>query len=190
MKLRTLCAMDLHHIHTTCEAQTSGGQVICRKDLPTERRHLLEMVQSVPGPAGVVIEEGPMADWALRTLQPFVAEVVVCDPRRNRLISAGGDKTDVLDPGKLIELYRNQSLRPVHHPARQSMMDLRAWVWTYQDQVKLVTAAKNKLKAAFRAAGLPPRGTYLQPPGTRRLAREVVAGRGARPSRGVVRQPG
>ncbi len=80
MKLRTLCAMDLHHIHTTFEAQTVGGQVLCRKDLPTERRHLLEMVQSVPGPAGVVIEESPMADWVLRTIQPFVAEVVVCDP--------------------------------------------------------------------------------------------------------------
>jgi transposase len=168
MKLRTLCAMDLHHIHTTFEAQTSGGQVICRKDLPTERRHLLEMVQSVPGPAGVVIEESPMADWALRTIQPFVAEVVVCDPRRNRLISAGGDKTDVLDPGKLIALYRNQALRPVHHPARQSMLDLRAWVWAYQDQVKLVTAAKNKLKAAFRAAGLQYAEGHIYSPQERR----------------------
>jgi transposase len=154
MKLRTLCAMDLHHTHTAFEAQTRRGEVICRKDLSTERRHLIEMVGSVPGPAGVAIEEGPMTDWALRTIQPYVAEVLVCDPRRNRLISEDGDKTDGIDPGKLIELYRNQSLRPVHHPTHQSIMDLRAWVWAYQDQVKLVTAAKNKLKAAFRAAGL------------------------------------
>jgi transposase len=95
-----------------------------------------------------------MADWAMRVLQPYVAEVIVCDPRRNHLITKDGDKTDEVDPGKLNELYRLGALRPVHHPVRQSMADLRAWVWVYLDQVKLVTAAKNKLKATFRAAGL------------------------------------
>jgi transposase len=100
----------------------------------------------------VILEEGPMADWAMRVMQLY-AEVLVCDPRRNRLL-ADGDKTDDIDPGKLIELYRNHSLRAVHHPVRQSTMDLRAWVWCYHDQVKLVTAAKNKLKAAFRALGV------------------------------------
>lgn len=87
-------------------------------------------------------------------MRPYVDEVIVCDPRRNRLITDDGDKTDHLDPGKLIELYRLGALRPVHHPHRQSMMDLRAWVWAYHDQVELVTAAKNKIKAAFRMAGI------------------------------------
>jgi len=154
MKLRTYCALDLHHSHTTFEAQTAKGMVICRRDVPTERRYLVDLTRSLPGPKGVVLEESPMADWAMRVLQPYVAEVIVCDPRRNRLITKDGDKTDDVDPGKLNELYRLGALRPVHHPARQSMADLRAWVWAYHDQVKLVTAAKNKLKAAFRAAGL------------------------------------
>jgi len=154
MKLRSYCALDLHHSHTTFEAQTAKGVVISRRDVPTERRHLIDLAQSVPGPKGIVIEESPMADWAMRVLEPYVTEVIVCDPRRNRLISHDGDKTDDIDPGKLNELYRLGAVRPVHHPTRQSMADLRAWVWTYHDQVKLVTAAKNKLKAAFRAAGL------------------------------------
>jgi hypothetical protein len=34
------------------------------------------------------------------------------------------------------------------------MMDPPAWVWTYHDQVALMTAAKNKIKATFRAAGV------------------------------------
>jgi transposase len=149
-----LCAFDLHHSHCTFEAQTAGGnKVLCHRDLDTERDALIEAVKLVPGPKGVVIEEGPMADWAMRVVQAHVDEVVVCDPRRNRLLS-DGDKTDHLDPGKLIELYRNGALKRVHHPEKQSMMDFRAWVWVYLDQVKLVTAAKNKLKAAFRAAGL------------------------------------
>jgi transposase len=154
VKLRTYCAMDLHHSHTVFEAQTAGGQVICHKDVLTERQPLIELAKSVPGPKGIALEEGPMADWAMRVLQPYSAEVIVCDPRRNRLIAEDGDKTDDIDAGKLIELYRLGSLRPIHHPCKQSMMDMRGWMWSYCDQVKLVVAAKNRLKAAFRAAGL------------------------------------
>ncbi len=154
MILRTYCAMDLHHKHTVIEAQTSRGGVLLHRDGPTEPSYLIGTVQAVRGPKGMVIEEGPMADWAMRMVQPYVDEVIVRDPRRNRLIVEDGDKTDDIDPGKLIELYRLGALRPVHHPRHQSMMDLRAWVWTYYDQVELATAAKNKIKAAYRMAGV------------------------------------
>ena len=154
MMLRTYCAMDLHHKHTVIEAQTRKGAVLLHRDGPTEPSYLITAVKAVPGPKGMVIEEGPMADWAMRVVQPYVEEVIVCDPRRNRLITHDGDKTDDIDPGKLIELYRLRALRPVHHPRHQSMMDLRGWVWAYYDQVELVTAAKNKIKAAFRMAGI------------------------------------
>jgi transposase len=146
--------MDLHHKHIVFEAQTARGGVVLHRDLPTGRRALIEAVKAVRGPKGVAIEEGTMADWAMRVIRPYVAEVVVCDPRRNRLIVEDGDKTDDIDPGKLIELYRLGSLRPVHHPERQSMADLRAWVWAYHDQVKLVVAAMNKIKAALRWEGV------------------------------------
>ena len=154
MKLRSYCAMDLHHKHTVLEAQTEQGRVMSHRDVPTEPSHLVAFVKGIRGPKGLALEEGPMADWAMRVVQPYVDEVIVCDPRRNRLIAAGDDKADEIDPGTLIQLYRAGALRPVHHPARQSMVDLRGWVWAYDDQVQLVTAAKNKIKAAFRAAGL------------------------------------
>ena len=128
--------------------------MLLQRDVATEPTYMIEALKAVRGPKGVVIEEGPMADWVMRVVQPYVSEVIVCDPRRNRLICDDGDKSDSIDTTKLIELYRLGSLRRVHHPHRQSMMDLRAWVWTYHDQVGLVTAAKNKLKAAFRAAGV------------------------------------
>lgn len=164
MILRTYCAMDLHHKHTVIEAQTPKGGVLLHRDGPTEPSYLIGTVQAVRGPKGMVIEEGPMADWAMRVVQPYVDEVIVCDPRRNRLIVDDGDKTDDIDPGKLIELYRLGALRPVHHPRHQSMMDLRAWVWAYDDQVELVTAAKNKIKAAYRMAGLQYDGVNVYPP--------------------------
>ena len=100
-----------------------------------------------------MIEEGPMANLAMRLIKPYVQEVIVCEPRRNRLVTDDEDKSNLIDPGRLIKLYRLGVPRAVHHPQRQSMMDLRAWVWAYQDQMALVRAAKNKIKAALRMAG-------------------------------------
>jgi transposase len=153
MKLRHYIAMDMHCSHTTLEAQTRGGRVVQRLDLATEAQVLIDTVKSIPGPRGVVIEESTMADWGYRLLKPFANEVVVCDPRRNKLVS-DGDKDDSVDPGKLVELYRLGALRAVHHPERRSMMDQRRWVWLYHDQVELTVAAKNKIKAAYRFHGV------------------------------------
>jgi transposase len=114
---------------------------------------LIDAVKAFRGPVGVVIEECNMADWAYRTLRPYAEEIVVCDPRRNRLI-VEGDKDDSVDPGKLCELYRLGALRSVHHPRTRQAVDLRRWVWLYHDQVELVVAAKNKIKAAYRFNGI------------------------------------
>ena len=155
MKIEIYMAMDVHHTHTVIEAQTAGGRVIFHRDVPTEPHYLIEALKSVRGPKGVVIEEGPMADWVMRVIKPYVSEVIICDPYRNRLICGDDqDKSDHIDPGNLITLYRMGKLRAVHHPEHQSMMDLRRWVWLYCDQVELATAAMNKIKAVYREEGI------------------------------------
>ena len=155
MKLKHYIALDLHHTHTVVEAQTFSGGLILHRDIPTEPVYLTDSVKSVRGPKGVVIEEGPMSDWAMRVLKPYVSEVIICDPHRNRLICGDDqDKNDHLDPGNLITLYRTGQLRPVHHPQHQSMMDLRRWVWLYHDLVDLAAAAMNKIKASYREVGI------------------------------------
>ena len=155
MKLKHYIALDLHHTHTVVEAQTAKGAVVLHRDIPTEPVHLRSAMKSVRGPAGVTIEEGPMSDWAMRVIKPYVSEVIICDPYRNRLICGGDqDKNDHIDPGNLITLYRAGQLRAVHHPHHQSMMDLRRWVWLYHDLVDLSAAAMNKIKASYREAGI------------------------------------
>lgn len=155
MKLNHYIALDLHHTHTVMEAQTAKGGIVLHRDIPTESAYLIDSVKRLRGPKGVVIEEGPMADWAMRVLKPYVSEVIICDPHRNRLI-CGDDqnKNDHLDPGNLITLYRTGQLRAVHHPEHQSMMDLRRWVWLYHDLVDLAAAAMNKIKASYREVGI------------------------------------
>jgi len=64
--------MDLHHKHVVFEARTARGGLILHRDLPTERSPLIEAIRNVPGPKGVVIEEGGMADWAMHEISPAI----------------------------------------------------------------------------------------------------------------------
>jgi len=59
-------------------------------------------------------EEGTWAAWLYDLLQPQVARVLVCDPRRNAL-SKEGNKGDKVDARKLADLLRTGMLRPVYH---------------------------------------------------------------------------
>ncbi len=52
-----------------------------------------------------------MAGWLYRNLKDNVDDLVVCDPRRNKLIACDGDKDDSIDAGKLAGLLRGGFLR-------------------------------------------------------------------------------
>lgn len=64
---------------------------------PTSIPELVEVIEKVPRPRKLVIEEGPLADWLRRNLSPHVDEMMVCDPHRNALIAREGEKSDELD---------------------------------------------------------------------------------------------
>ena len=81
------------------------GHIIARDRIPTNVKSLGAFLSSLPGRKAMVIEEGPMAGWLYRNLRATVDQFVVCDPRRNRLISCDGEKDD-----KLV-LQRNISSR-------------------------------------------------------------------------------
>src|SRR5207244_9822307 len=58
----------------------------------------------------VTFEETTQAAWLHDVIRHFVTEVVVCDPRRNKLL-AEGSKTDKVDARKLADLLRTGMLR-------------------------------------------------------------------------------
>ena len=81
------------HASTTELAFERNQQIVKRLRVPTTIPALREAVASVGGTRALVIEEGPMADWLWRNLREDVDQMVVCDPRRNRLISEDGTRT-------------------------------------------------------------------------------------------------
>lgn len=150
------------HAATTDLAFERNQRIVQRLQVPTTIPALREALASVAGTKKLAIEEGPMADWLWRNLKDEVEDLVVCDPRRNRLISGDGDKDDRIDAAKLAALLRGGFLRPVHHPETAERADLKRWVALYHDRVRQAVREVNKIRMLGRQYGLRVPGRVLQ----------------------------
>jgi len=128
-------------------------QIVQRHSLPMSIRALREVLDALGGRKHLTFEEGPLAGWLCRQLKDHVDTLIVCDPRRNRLVSVDGDKDDRIDAAKLAALLRGQFLRPVHHSDDLQRLWLKRWVALYHDRVRVATQAINKLRALARLEG-------------------------------------
>ena len=74
-------------------------------------------VQRAPRPCTVVVEQGELATWLSLTLSSVCDELVVAEPRHNRLIATSPDKNDAFDAFMLADLGRGGYLREVFQPS-------------------------------------------------------------------------
>jgi transposase len=100
----------------------------------------------------VTFEEGTQAQWLYDVVRPLVTEVVVCDPRHNKLLQSG-NKSDRVDAQKLAELLRLGSLKAVYHGDHR-VRTLKELVRTYDCLVSDTTRVMNRLKAIYRGRGI------------------------------------
>ena len=164
------------HVTTTDLAFERNQRIVKRLRLPTTIPALREALASVGGTRILAIEEGPMADWLWRNLKDDVEQMVVCDPRRNRLVSEDGDKDDAIDCGKLAELVRGGFVRPVHHPESAERAELKRWVALYHDRVHQAVREVNKLRMLGHQCGLRIPGRVLK---KRQIRRAWLLGLGS-----------
>lgn len=141
------------------ELAVFAGRRIHRHRVPTTIPALKEVLGEIGGRKVLTFEEGPMAQWLYRNLKADVSELVVCDPRRNRLITDDGDKDDRIDAAKLAELLRGRQLRAVYHSDDDRQVLLKQWVGLYHDRVRDAVRQVNKIRGRCRMHGMrPPRG--------------------------------
>jgi len=132
------------HSNNTELAIEYNGQIISRHAL----------LAALGGKVYLTFEEGPMAGWLYRNLKETVEQIVVCDPRRNKLICSDGDADDKIDAGKLAALLRGGYLRVVHHSDDQDRAEFKQWVGLYHDRVRDAVRMINKIRARCRMYGL------------------------------------
>ena len=152
-------AMDVHKASVTIVVRDAGGKLIAKSVVQTEAQTLKDYIKGLSGTIHLTFEEGTHATWLYDLLKPLVAECIVCDPRRNKLLESG-NKSDELDGEKLSELLYLKRLRPVYHGG-QGTRRLKELAQNYEALVKDNTRVKNRLKAIFRGRGISYQGEDL-----------------------------
>lgn len=142
------------HSNNTELAIEHNGNIISRHSLPTSITAIKQVLMSLTGKKFLTFEEGPMAGWLYRNLKNTVDEIIVCDPRRNKLICSDGDADDRIDAAKLASLLRGKYLRSVYHSEDYSLVLLKEWVCLYHDRVRDAVRMINKIRARCRMNGL------------------------------------
>ena len=144
--------MDVHQAMTVVIVLDGDGKVILETMVPTEAAAIIRLVQSLSAPLHVTFEETTQAEWLWNVVRPFVAEVIVCDPRRNKLLGEGS-KTDKVDARKLADLLRTGMLRSVYH-GHEATRKLKELVRAYETLSKDTQQTMARIKAIFRGRGI------------------------------------
>lgn len=153
-------ALDVHLATTVASVRADSGQVIARSVLPTEEGALVEFFRGMRGSIQVALEEGTQAQWLHDLLAPLVDRIVVCDRRGE---PRHGNKGDQQDADVLSELLRRGGLRAVYHGSAHRSV-LKELTRTYQSLVEDMTRVMLRLKALFRARGIPTHGATVYHP--------------------------
>jgi len=145
-------AMDVHKASVAIGVRDGEGKYMMESIVETKTATLVEFVKGLKGTVHLTFEEGTQSAWLYDLLKPYVAECVVCNPRKNKLLDEG-NKGDRIDVQKLSELLYLGALRPVYH-GDHGTRALKELARNYESLVRDRTRVKNRLKAIFRGRGI------------------------------------
>jgi transposase len=144
--------MDVHKTTIVIAVLNAVGQVLMRNIIATDAKIIREFFQGLSGTVAVVLEEGTQAAWLYALLKPLVKEVVVCNPRHNKLLAVG-NKGDEIDAEKLASLLRLGALKRVYQ-GNAEQRGLKDLARAYENLVSDCTRAMNRIKALYRGRGI------------------------------------
>ncbi|MDD1749400.1 MAG: transposase [Methanothrix sp.] len=168
--------IDVHQATSVLAVRNSQGKLIAEGIVETQPTPIIDFLKGQRGTVWVTFEEGTYANWLYDVLQPQVAKVVVCDPRKNKL---DGNKSDKIDAKRLSELLRLNALTAVYH-GQHSTQTLKELARSYLSLQQDSTRVMNRLKAIYRSRGIDCGGTSVYRPKHRKEWLEKLDGLGPR----------
>src|SRR3981081_4327477 len=141
--------MDVHQATISVAVMDGRGKLIMECILATKVATILEFIQGLHGSLSVTFEEGTSAAWLHDLLKPHVADLVVCDPRKNALLK-DGSKSDRIDARKLAELLRGNQLTSVYH-GEHGMRTLKELGHSYVTITQDLVRVMSRIKALYRS---------------------------------------
>src|SRR5439155_25952581 len=84
---RIYVGMDVHTATTVIAVLNSAGKEIMRMVVETKANSILDAIRGLRGEVHITFEEGIHSAWLYDLLTPHVFEVIVCNPRDEKLRS-------------------------------------------------------------------------------------------------------
>ncbi|MFN2393857.1 MAG: transposase, partial [Pyrinomonadaceae bacterium] len=81
--------LDVHKASICIAVLNAGGKLVMESVIETSAATVLNFLKGLHGQVEVTFEEGTHAAWLYDVLKQSTATVIVCNPRRNRLLSDG-----------------------------------------------------------------------------------------------------
>ena len=162
MDSKKYIGMDVHTESISIAVRNAVGKIVMECVIETKASMILQLIDGLRGDLRVTFEEGTWAAWLYDLLKPHVAEVLVCNPRKNALLKEGS-KGDRIDARKLAELLRLNNLQPVYH-GEHGMRTLKEVARSYLTITKDLTRVMNRLKALYRSWAIPCAGNEVYAP--------------------------
>jgi transposase len=153
VKSEKYIGLDVHQATISVAVVDSTGKLLMESILETRAATILQFFAGLRGSLSVTFEEGTCAAWLYDLLKPHVAQLVVCNPRKNALLK-DGNKSDRIDARKLANLLRGNHLKPVYH-GETGVRTLRELARSYLTTVKDLTRVMNRVKAVYRSWAIP-----------------------------------
>ncbi len=160
---KSYLAVDAHSSHCQMAVMAQEGQLLSCKNYRTSATELIEAVSKISGYKSLVVEESQMADWIKRTLQPYVDELIVSDPKVNHWIAKAECMNDSIAAVRLAHLPRGGYIKSVYHPDCRRQ-EFKGLVLHYHDLTNQITRFKNKIKAEFISCAVGCRGSLVYQP--------------------------
>jgi transposase len=157
--------LDVHKTSISGAVLNESGKLVMQAVFMTNAAAVLGFLRGVPGSLRVTFEEGTHASWLHALLKPRVAEVLVCNPRKNALLKSG-NKSDQIDARKLAELLRAGMLSGVYHDDTQTLT-LKELGRSYRSVTDDTTRVMRRLKALYRSLAIDVGGKKLYTRGRR-----------------------
>ena len=170
--------MDVHKATIVIVVLNALGQTVMQTIIATDGQIIREFFKGLSGTVHVALEEGTQSAWLYALLRPLVKEVVVCDPRHNKLLEVG-NKNDQIDAEKLAHLLRLGSLKTVYK-GNQEQRQLKDLARAYQNLVVDSTRVMNRIKSVYRGRGINCDGHHIYQPEQRQLWLDRLQEEGAR----------
>jgi transposase len=144
--------LDVHQASVVAAVLNAQGKCICQSILETKGSTIVDFITGLSGTLHLTFEEGTQSVWLYDLIRPLVAELVVCDPRKDRLL-VGENKGDRVDANKLAHRLRLGELKAVYK-GEAGLRHLKQLVHSYGALVSDTTRVRNRIKAIYRGRGI------------------------------------